>query len=374
MVNKNFDDTQEIQTSGGNSLAGGRTQPVRIGDTQSLPVKKPKRWRVVLFGLLFLLLLSTAGAGLGYLRGIQQRLNRENEDLLTQAAIQFQYGVQQLEAGNYELARTHFEYVLQIYPDFPGFTEKYTEVMVRLAQQSKDALEPAVTPTVDNRGAEALFNQALQEVQSQQWAAAVNTLEALRNTDYTYRTLEVDGLYYTALRYRAVDMIVNEGDLEEGLYFMAILKQYAPLDNKAVNYGNWAQLYLTGASYWDLDWEQVVIYFNQLYAAFPNMHDGTGWTAAGRFMEGSERYADQLAESGEYCKALDFYRNVLSISAIENVQGKYDQVYLICHPPTAIPQPTQTPEPEVILTEVTPTEGTVTIEPTATATTATTPS
>ena len=356
MSNK-LDDTQKINT--GKGSYAWRTMPASLSDTQPITTKKPRRWRVFLFGILLVLLLGAVGGGLGYWWGIQDRLRQERQGLLTEAATQYQYGVQQMQAGNYQLARTHFEYVLQIYPDFPGLTENYTQVMVKLAESGQDQNQVMTTPTVDTRSAEALFNQAVQEVQTKQWASAINTLEALRNEDYTYRTLEVDGLYFIALRHFGIEKIVNEGDLEVGLYLLAILEQYAPLEHDAVNYSNWASLYLTGASYWEVDWQQVLNYFSQLYTAFPYLHDGTGWTAADRFMVASERYGDQLVQEGKYCEALDHYQNVLSISGIPTVQEKYEEAYLKCYPPTAVPLPTETPAPEN-----TPTGETPTVEPT----------
>ena len=347
MAEENLSDTQEIKTS------GGTTRPVKVDDTQSIPVKvkKPRRGRTVLLGILLILLLGAAGSGLGYRQGIQDRLAKENKQLLTEAAMQFQYGVQQMANNNYNLARTHFEYVLKIYPGFPGITEKYTEVMVKLAGSSVPTAQQLATPTLSNLNAEGLFNQATQEVQTLQWAAAMNTLEALRNEDTTYRTLEVDGLYFTTLRYRAVDMIKIEGDLEEGLYLLSLVSRYAPLDHDAVNYSSWASLYLTGASYWDVDWEQVVNYFSQLAAAFPYMHDGTGWTANDRLMKGSEFYADELAAAGDHCTAVDHYQIAINFNPTEELQDKYNSSYLKCHPPTAIPQPTETPEIVIPTTE-----------------------
>jgi len=339
-----------------------KTQPIRIPanmpdsteqNTASMdethPIKvRPKRWKTVLLGLLLVLLLGGAGAGVGYWQGISQRMAKQNEVALTEAATQFQYGMQQLNSGNYELARTHFEFVLKTYPAFPGIQEKYTETMVKLAQSSAPTLAPEATPTVDTRGTEALFNQALQEVQSRQWTAAMQTLEALRNADVNYRTLEVDGLYFITLRHRAIEKIKDEGELEEGLYFLALTEKYAPLDHDAVNYSSWARLYLTGASFWEVDWEQVVYYFSQLYAAFPNMFDGSKWTATERFMKGSEAYADQLLAEKQYCEALQYYQYVLNISAIETVQDKYNQAFTRCYPPTPTPPPAATPTTEII--------------------------
>ena len=361
MISKKIEDTQPIKINSPEELTEKNPVTADLSDTQSIQVK-PKRWKSIVLGLLLILLLAIAGGGIGYFNGIQQRISQENEEVITQAAIHYQYGIQELDAGNYELARTQFEYVLQIYPEFPGVKEKYTEVMVKLAGASVPTAQVnQPTPTVDTRGAEALFNQVVQEVQTQQWSLAIQSLEALRNKDHTYRTVEVDGMYYTALRYRAVELIVNEGNLEEGLYFLALLEKYAPLDRDAVNYASLARLYIAGASFWDIDWPQVVNYFGQLAAASPYLHDVNGWTATDRYLKGSEYYGDLLASEGKHCEAIQQYQNILSYSANDTVQVKYDQSYIECYPPTAVPEPTETESPEVIPTD-TP-EATLTEDP-----------
>ncbi len=350
MARRKLEDTQPIKISS-NSI-GAETV---LSDTQSIP-RKVKRWKWVMLGILAILIFAAVGGGLGYLNGINQRLAQEREDVIEQAALHYQYGLQDMAAGNYARAKTQLEYVLEIYPDFPDAKEKYTQVLVQLASAGEPVnLDIEVTPTADTRGAEALFNQALGEVQTQQWAPAMQTLTALRDADYTYRTLEVDGLFFTTLRHRAIELIVNEGNLEEGLYFLAILEKYMPLDHDAVNYAQWARLYLTGASFWDIDWSQVVNYFGQLAAAFPYMHDGTGWTATDRYLRGSEYYGDELAAAGSHCDAIQQYQNVLNYGANETVQDKYNASYLKCYPPTPTPAPTPTidespteePTPEV---------------------------
>ncbi|MCD6356431.1 MAG: hypothetical protein J7L66_04005 [Anaerolineaceae bacterium] len=345
MARKNLGDTQKITSDASNKAKGEISQNDKLSDTQPIKVRN-KRWKFILLGLLLIIIFTAIGSGLGYYGGIQQRIAHENEEVLTLAALHYQYGIQAIEAGNYPLAKIQLEYVLQIYPNFPNIKEKYTEVMVQLASSSSPtAPTTQPTPTKDTRGAEALFNQAKQAVQTQQWALAIQTLEALRNEDYTYRTVEVDGLYFTTLRYRAVELIVNEGNLEEGLYFLALLEKYAPLDHDAVNYASWARLYITGASFWDIDWSQVVHYFGQLAAAFPYMHDGSGWTATDRFLKGSEYYGDQLASEGNHCAAIQQYQNILNYSALEYIQDKYNSSYKKCYPPTPTPSPTDTESP-----------------------------
>jgi tetratricopeptide (TPR) repeat protein len=349
MAKVNKEDTQSIKIKNAVDPAKSKTHQVKLDDTQSLKVKKPKLWRVILTGILLTLLLGTAGGALGYRQGIQDRLNEQRESIIKEAALQYQYGLQQMNNGNYNLARTHFEYVLENYPDFPGITEKYTEVMIKITESMIPTATPAPTPTPDMRGVETLFTQASQEVQSQQWEAAMTTLETLRNEDYTYRTLDVDGLYFIAMRYRAIQMILNEGNLEEGLYYLALLERYAPLDKDAVNYSTWARLYLTGASYWDLDWSQVVNYFSQLAGSMPGLNDGS-MTANQRYMEASVNYGDVLANKHQYCEALTHYQNSLNISALDTTQQKYNEAYKKCYPPTKEPTEEvieETPEEEV---------------------------
>ena len=39
---------------------------------------------------------------------------------------QYQLGVQAVNAGQYEVAKQHFEYIIQNYPDYPGVKSAYT--------------------------------------------------------------------------------------------------------------------------------------------------------------------------------------------------------------------------------------------------------
>lgn len=57
MAQDNLSDTQQNKTS------GNPTQPVKVHDTQPIPVKvkKPRRWRTALLGILLVLLLGAAG-------------------------------------------------------------------------------------------------------------------------------------------------------------------------------------------------------------------------------------------------------------------------------------------------------------------------
>ncbi|NPV77040.1 MAG: hypothetical protein HPY59_11775 [Anaerolineae bacterium] len=353
------------------------TSPMR---TQALPPeikpseptespKKPRRWLWILAGLLLVIVLGGVGAFMGYQVAIKARLARQSDQMALLTTTQFQLGVQDLEAKRYNVARQRFEYVIQLDPNFPGAKEKLAETMMAIAMvaTSTPVMTPtiAVTPTPDLRGAEELFNTAQQYLRERNWAAAFDTLEALRTEDATYRSIEVDGMYYIVLRYRGVDKIILDGNLEGGMYDLALTERFGPLDKEADSFRTWARLYLTGASFWGVDWQRVVEAFMQIYPSLPNLRDGSGYTAAERFRIASIHYGDQLAAAEDYCGARDQYLNALAIAQDNNLAPTATAVQFICSPPTATPGPTIFVPTETPATGITP----ITVEtPTPTAT------
>jgi tetratricopeptide (TPR) repeat protein len=310
--------------------------------------KKPRRFGWILGGFFLMLLLAAVGGYFGYRAAIKGRIDAQQDQIAMIATTQYQLGVSELDAGNYEMARRRFEYVISISPEFPGAVEKLTDVMLKMAMISTPTpiVEegPVPTATPDLRGAEAIFNQAVQVYRGQDWDATIITLDHLRDEDITFRTLEVDGMYYMALRFRGIQKIVQEGNLEGGMYDLSQAERYGPVDGQAEQYRTWARYYLTGSSFWDVDWPKAIDYFYQVFSALPNLRDGSGWTALERYRKASIAYGDQLVEAGEFCMARDQYRNALSLGPDEILAPTATAVQLICEPPTPTPAPaTATP-------------------------------
>lgn len=347
-VKENLPSDPVSQTGDDLPLPPGDNSP----DTE--PVRKPRRFVWILGGVLLVVLLAAVGGLFGYQAAIQMRWKAQQDQIAMIGTTQYQLGAADLEAGRYEMARRRFEYIIQIDPSFPGAAEKLTEVMLKMAMISTPtpAVEagPTPTPTPDLRGAEAIFNQAVQVYRGQDWEATIATLDRLRDEDITYRTLEVDGMYYMALRFRGIKKIVQDGNLEGGMYDLSQAERYGPVDSQAEQYRTWARYYMTGSSFWEIDWPKVIDYFYQVYAALPNLRDGSGWTAMERYRQASIAYGNQLVEMGEYCMARDQFRNALSLGADEILAPTATAVQLICEPPTPTPAPvTPTPTPTVTL-------------------------
>ena len=180
------------------------------------------------------------------------------------AATQFQLGLDDMTNGRYEMARGRFEYVIGLDPTFPGVKEKLTEVMIALLPTTIPTATltptPAYTPTPDTRGEQEMFKQIQKNLADKKWDEAIVTIESLRTKNLSYETVAVDGLYYIALRNRGVDKILSLGDLEGGMYDLALAARFGPLDRDAESYQVWARYYVTGASFWEVDWEKATYY------------------------------------------------------------------------------------------------------------------
>jgi tetratricopeptide (TPR) repeat protein len=339
--------------------------------------RKPRRWLWVLLGLLVLLIATASGSYAGYRSALTERLEKEYENISQITMSQFQMGVIDLESGRYEAARDRFEYVIELDPSFPGAADKLAEAMLAMAIVNTNTPAPTptieISPTPDLRGAEELFTQSVQHLRDKEWNLAIETLDRLRQEDLAYRTLDVDGMYYIALRYRGVQKIIYEGNLEGGMYDLSLTETFGPLDHEANGFRNWARMYVSGASFWEVDWERVLAFFGQIYAALPNLRDGSNWTAIERFRLASIAYADEFVAAEMYCEAIEHYTNALAISDDPTVGPKLDAANIGCHPPspTSAPVPnTPTPDPAEITPttepgEVTPDPDEPTPEPTA---------
>jgi len=322
-------------------------------ETTEKTIKNKRKGLWILGGIIFVILTMSLGAFIGYSTGIQNRLKNQNSQVAITATTQFQLGLEDLNAGRYEMARKRFEYVIQIDPTFPNATEMLSEAMLKLAMIETPTVfvEPTitVTPTPDLRGVEELYNQAQMFLRNGDWNGAIVTIEALRKEDLSYRAVEVDGIYYIALRHRGVDKILQEGNLEGGIYDLTLVERFGPLDKEADGFRNWARLYLTGTSFWEIDWPQVVYYFGQVASALPNLMDGGHWTASERYRVSLIKYGDQLIAEGNYCGGRDQYQLALSFSQDANLVPTATAAQLLCAPPTSTPVPS-TPTPETTAT------------------------
>lgn len=277
---------------------------------------------ITLVGLAGLLLIAVTSAFAGYRSGIALRKDAEVAQIGQNVDAQFALGEQDLAEGNYDRARQRFEYVIQLDPNYPGVTEKLASVLLYLNATATPTVAPTptVVPTPDLRTVEELFSQGQQFLVNSDWTNSIETLLKLRKEDPAYNAVQIDGMLFLALRNRGTDKILKFADLEGGIYDLALAERFGPIDTEAQGIQNWARLYITGASFWEIDWAQAIEYFQQVAPAMPNLRDGSGYTATERYRLALIGYADTLAKQELWCDAQAQYELALTLGPDANAE------------------------------------------------------
>jgi tetratricopeptide (TPR) repeat protein len=327
------------------------TQPSQVPAPKA-KVSRPHRWPWILLGLFLVIAFGVAGVWLGYGSAAQIRAQKLEESRVSKASEHFMTGLVAQQNKQYEIARIQFEHVIQLDPSFPGAQDKLREVMIEMAMDmtptpAPTIVIPTLTPTLDTRPQEDIYNQARQLYAAKDWDNLFATIDALRRVDTKYKAVEIDGMLYVAYRFRGIDKIIHTANLEGGLYDLALAERFAPLDVDSLGYQNWARMYLNGASFWQIDWLKVMQYFEQIYPYFPNMRDASGITAIERYRIAARSQGDKLNTAGDYCNAYDYYKKSLQAVPDQAVEKKAAEVFLLCHPPTNTPANTSTVAPTI---------------------------
>jgi tetratricopeptide (TPR) repeat protein len=318
--------------------------------------------------VLFLALIAGGSAFAGYNSAIDQRTRYESTLVAGEAANQYILAQQDIALGNYDRARQRLEYIIQIDSNYPNVSDQLAFVLTqqRITATPTLAATPTLTPTPDYRGRDDLLAQARSYLLGRDWTKTIDTLLLLRKNFPDYMAVQVDDMLFVALRNRGVDKIAQLHDLEGGNYDLTLAERFGPLDAEARNWRDWADLYIRGASFWDVDWAQAVYYFSQLASAAPNLSDSSGWTASNRYMDALLGYGDWFAAREQWCDAQAQYDTYMALLASPQVEPTAMYAADKCNQasnPTPIP-----PTPDT-----TGTPGTETPTPTATLEPSTTP-
>lgn len=330
-MTENFEHTQptQVENTQPTQPEAAETWRIRRDDTQPLkPVKKPSRWISFLIGLFgFILLVGLGGYG-GYAAGINDRVQAEKEVVSRQLMEQYQLALVDIQFGRYATARQRLEYIISKDASFPGVAEKLTEIMV-MSSIPTATLTPTITPTPDHSGVESAYQRAQQLINAQDWQNALAALDIVRKLDRNYKTAQVDGMYYYALRNFGNDLIKN-GNLEGGIYQLSLAERFGPLDSASTQARDAARMYIIGASFWELDWKQVILYFSQIGSG---MWDGS-MTAGERLNTAYVRYGNELFDNGDYCGAYEQYSRATSLP--ENAASRSQKAQMECYPPEPV--------------------------------------
>jgi tetratricopeptide (TPR) repeat protein len=309
------------------------------------------RW----YALGFLVVLLVTGT-VGYYTGVRQRDSSHQAAIAQVAKEQFDLSLQDLEAGRYEIARQRLEYVIQIDPSYPEAPDRLAQALLALNQPTSQPTSQA-SPTPNLSPVQDLFDQAKAAIQNGDWSTAIDTLVLMKSKDAGYKAVERDDLMYLALRNRGIDLISNQGQLEQGIFDLSRAEQFGPLDRDADNWRSWAQLYLQANSYMGLNWAKAAAAFAQVYLVAPYLKND----AYIKYAISAQSYGDQLIDANDPCGADTMYSESLAAWDNATLYPTATKAHEACKTATAKPpkpkppedtptpggesQPTDTPEP-----------------------------
>lgn len=355
----------------------GKTQPTpphhaspSVTDTQPIrAVRVPGRrkpmwlWLAVIPILVFV--VWGLAAIMGYVMGQDQRQADQVQMIAQASQEQFDLGVEDLLAGNFEFAVQRFEYVLSLDPHYPGAADLLGQAMEALnipTPTPSPVVSPTPSATPDLTSYESIFQSAQAAFNNGDWNATLDLLLLLRGEAPTFKMVEVSQLMQPALRNRGMDKLF-QGRLEEGIYDLYLAERFGPLDTQASSWRRSAEFFMFANSYFGLDWPLATEYFGQMCVA--NI-----WGACARYAQSAREFGHLLVAEEAYCRAVLQYEQFflhLEDQAFAPTATKVAEVCLTAMAPTPTSTPTMTPGTE------TP-EGTLTNTPTPSATATFTPS
>lgn len=328
------------------------------------PVVRFILWAVIFVGMVLVALLI--GSFGGYQIGLKEQHATQTLFARSNLDEQFTLALQDIAEKRYQTAYERLDFIIRQDPGYPNATDRLAEVMAVLyVTATPTALPPtqSATPTPDLRPVAELFDQANTLFMNQKWTETLDTLTNLRKADLGYKTARVDGMMFISLRMRGFDKIWKYGDLEGGIYDLALAANFGPLDAQSLSARDLARLYLIGSSFWEVDPAQAIQYFSQVAAAAPGMIDASGWTASARYRAVVIQYADKLTAAGDWCNAQQQYELALTLGSDATTQAAAQNAALKCSPPLATPTgtggiptptPSATPQPGISPTETSP--------------------
>ncbi len=318
----------------------------------------------VLISALIVLVAIALGSAAGYAQGVGTRMSIQQTSEGKSVAEQYLLAEKDFAEKRYANARERLDYIFKKDQNYPGAVALLTKLMVQMAVTPSltPTIVPSATPTRDTRSLEIIFAQAQEQVKNSEWTNSMASLDQLRKADRYYRTAEVDGMYYISLRNRGMDQIIGQRayaettNMEGGIYDLTLAERFGPLDGAADGTRSGARMYIIGASFWDLDWEQAVYYFSMAADQLPFLRDASNVTATQRYYQALLKYGDdQIAKGGrqkDRCVALDTWERARNVGGglNEEYTYKFDELFLKCFPPTETPEvpvdvPAETPTP-----------------------------
>ena len=277
---------------------------------------------------------------IGYQQG-QELLQEKRVNTLTdQINTQLGLARQNINDGQYNLARTRLDWVLEHAPNNPEVPILLADIDKRLninptveAKSTATATPiPLPTPTpglIGDPGDELARIERV--VQNENWEDAIKALTAFQFQYPNVNRETTDRLLYDAYIARGLEVV--EGDqVELGLAYFSEAEKLGDLPQEALDYQLWAELYMSGIAYYGVNWDIAAFNFRELCLSAPFFQD-----SCSLLQQSLVNQAGVFAYNLDWCPAEFYYREAASYGADSLLNNNLGEARANCANATPVP-------------------------------------
>ena len=289
------------------------------GQSQTTPQSRKK---LRFLGLVFILLAVLLGwyllvGFLGWQSGQSAMVAEREAEMNAQIQRQIALARENIEQGSLNLALRRLDYVLELEPEnnealglktqAQGLLDAFnTPQPTTVATASPTPMpEPTATPGLIS-DPETELQRIRRLVANQEWAPSLKALIAFQRQYPEFERQESDKLLYDVYIEQGLALLEGE-QVELGLFYLDQAAQLGDLSQEVLDYQLWAELYLQGIAFYNVNWDVAAFYFRELCLSAPFYQ-----SACQRLQESLENFADQYIVALDYCPAQELYQEALS--------------------------------------------------------------
>lgn len=324
------------------------------GGTNEVPQVDGPRPRRLLrsVGLLMLLLAALLAWYLvifyaGWRSGQTAKDDQRLADLTAVHDRQLVLAQQEIQEGNYALALLRLEWILERNPEDSEALAMYQGAL--LAQDALLTPQATATPTasptpqpsptstpVPIEDPDSELGRIESLVDDEAWEEAVGALVAFQRQFPNHRRTETDAMLYDAYIGLGLQLVQGQ-QVELGLSYLETAEKLGDLPISAQDYRTWAELYLQGIAFYNVNWGATIFYFRDLCLAAPFYQ-----SSCDTLFEALVAYGDQLSVAMDWCPAQELYAEAFRLNRSQALADKLNlarEACLLATPTPVAPEP-----------------------------------
>jgi tetratricopeptide (TPR) repeat protein len=254
---------------------------------------------------------------MGWQSGQSAMVEAREAELTAQIERQTELARENIRQGSYNLALRRLDYVLELDPENGEALELRGQAQAALdvlyTPQPTTAVTSTATPLPEPTATPGLIGDPAAEIQrirrlvvNGNWVEALPALTAFQRQFPDEQRQDTDALLYDVYVNYGLSLLEGE-QVELGLYYLDQAAQLGDLSQEVLDYRLWAELYLQGIAFYDVNWDVASYYFRELCLSAPFYQ-----SACQLLQESLTSFGDQYAVALDWCPAQELYQEALS--------------------------------------------------------------